>query len=387
MLNPVRLQERTTHMLTLYSPEEARLFRHRASRTRLCVFLLFAFATLAAVLLCCFAGTRTALLFQWLAVGEFTLLGWTAILLYALVTRPSLAEASHMEAILASSPETRTGLLTLSGSFFAIPKSVTVCGASLDTGAETLSLSVDAARLDRLPAASFPAEVQTVRKFITAIRPLSPEEAAALSLPAPASADARNPRPHSPSLFRRVLSLLPMLIVWAMLSLLLWCWVFSWAMDAPPAQKITLFVNGAVTHGEQLAATLEEALPAGLRLVQVRPFSYAMMDGGPLRAADLYILPESDLDTWLDWFAPLPSDFGLPADRLILRNGIPVGLPVYSEDTCLSVAGSCIAYTDSFLPAGPWVLCFGNQSLHVPGNPAALDDAALAIAAKLLTLR
>ena len=363
-------------MIELYTPRESLLWRQKASRALSLICGLFAASVLIGVLLCFLAKTRTAVQMQWIAVAQSTILGWIAIVLTALVYRPARAEASHMEGILAAGePVRRSGLLTLTNEMFSIPKSIPVRKLTLRTesaaGEELQILNMDASRVSRLPSASFPAEVSAVRSFITAFRPLDGS-----------GAGPQSPSCRRPSLLRRLASLIPMLIVWALLSLLIWCWIFSLVTDASPARKVTLYVDGQVIHSTELAAVLEEALPSGIRLVQVRPFSYFMMNGDALREGDLFILPESGIPSYRDWLASLPSDFGLPEEQILYQDGIPLGL---SADS-VTLSGVRPFESDSVSPQR-WFLCFGNHSLHLPGNPDAVDDAAAAVAAALLSLR
>lgn len=362
-------------MTPLYTHEQAAFWRRRFVRSRLAVCILFTAALVAAVTLCCLAETRTALTLQWIAVAEFVLLGWAGILLTVLVCLPARAEDQHTNSMLAGTPETHTGTLTLSRQTFSIPKSITVRKASLQTPEETLTLNLDSARASLLPSDTFEAEVQTVRKYITGFRPLNGTDEAA------PPARGRTAR------LSRFFSLVPGLILWGMFSVLLWCWIFSLAMDTVPAKKITLYIDGSVSRPVELAAALEENLPEGIRMVQAHPFSYAMMDSESIRGADLFILPEEEADVYREWFAPLPEAFRSGSDDLLMRDGVPLGVPVYDAGSGLSAAGSFILYAESGQPEHRWYLCFGNQSLHVAGNPNAADSAAVTVAEGLLRLR
>ena len=363
-------------MTALYTPGQAAFWRRRSVRSRVVICIIFAAALLAAVILCCLVTTGNALTLQWSTVCEFTLLGWAGILLTVLVYLPARAEDLHTRGILSGEPETRTGLLTLTDQAFRIPKSIVVRKAVLQTPEETVTLNVDSKRVPLLPSGSFEAEIQTVRKYVTGFRPLS-------GAPEAESAPSRG----RSRFFSRFFSLLPGLMLWAMFSLLLWCWIFSLITDAVPARKVVLYVDGAVSSPVELAVRLEEDLPDGIRMVQVRPFSYAMMDGESIRRADLFILPEGDLETYRDWFAPLPDAFGRTAEDLTAPDGVPLGVPVYDGESRLSVADTFILYTASGAPGQRWYLCFGNQSLHTPGNPDAVDSAAVSVAESLLRLR
>ena len=72
--------------------------------------------------------------------------------------------------------------------------------------------------------------------------------------------------------------------------------------DTDAAHKITIYVDGQVRNEAQLAARLEKELPDPVRMVQIHPFSYAMFGSAALKAADLFIVPDSDRDQFADWF-------------------------------------------------------------------------------------
>lgn len=362
-------------MISLYTPEQAAFWHRRSVRSRYAACVLFCAALLGAVVLCCFVTTRNALTLQWIAVAEFALLGWIGIMLTVLVYLPARAEAQHTNSILSGAAETRTGTLTLSDQTFRIPKSIIVRRAALQTQKESLTVNVDNARAGLLPAGPFQAEVQTVRKYVSAFRPLiAAEEAAA-------------PARSRSSLLSRFFSLVPGLILWGMFSMLLWCWVFSLITDTAPEKKISLYIDGTVSRSVELAAVLEENLPEGIRMVRVHPFTYAMMDSESIRRADLFILPEQDIGVYREWLAPLPDAFGSDWQSLLVRDSVPLGIRVYDSEAGLCAAGSCISYSESGFPDQVWYLCFGNQSLHTPGIPGALDSAAVPVAEALVRLR
>lgn len=185
---------------------------------------------------------------------------------------------------------------------------------------------------------------------------------------------------------KRFLFLLPMLLMWLMLSAFFWNWVFMLLTDAAPEQKVTVFTHVGPCEDTALAARLEQDLPAGVRMVQVHPFSYAMMDGDQLKNADLYIVRASDLETYREWFAPVPAvlaDSGLAVWQV---DGAAFGLRIYDAAAATGAARSYITYTAPDGTDEDCYLCFGARSLHLPGNDAARDDAAVRAAQTLFQL-
>lgn len=182
---------------------------------------------------------------------------------------------------------------------------------------------------------------------------------------------------------RRVSSLISLLVLWGVLIAIFWCWVFTFLTDTAPENKITLYADVPSCDSRGLALELEKALPDGLRMVQVHPFSYAMFGGDALRKADLFIIRASDLKEHPDWFAPLPA--GL-RDRagLYTADGVPVGIPVHDPVSGRTAAGSYLTVCSEAVPDEPLYLCFGSASVHLPGETEAASS--LSVAERLLSL-
>ena len=69
--------------------------------------------------------------------------------------------------------------------------------------------------------------------------------------------------------FRLIRRFLACLII----SAVFWSWIFNFLTDAGPEQKILLYADMREFRWKELAITLEEDLPEGIRWVQVHPFS------------------------------------------------------------------------------------------------------------------
>lgn len=183
---------------------------------------------------------------------------------------------------------------------------------------------------------------------------------------------------------KRIVAQLPLLLLWLILSALIWSEVFIFITDTTPDRKITLF-TGPDCRSTALSAALEEALPEGLRMVQAHPFSYAMLDGEQLRTADLYIAGVSQISDYQEWFSPLPEAFA-DSDDLWLIDGVPFGLRVYTAANGCGAAGTLIDYSAPDGTSEDHYLFFGAHSLHNPICADAVDDAASAIAKYFMTL-
>lgn len=158
--------------------------------------------------------------------------------------------------------------------------------------------------------------------------------------------------------------LFPAMLLWLMLSIFLWGFVFSALTDIPAGERISLFVDAPLTEETRLATTLEQAVTAPVRAVQVRSFSYAMMGSDEIEQADLYIVTTEDVETYREWFAPLPEELQAQADLLL--DGQPYGIKVYDAATQTGAALETIRYGNE-----DYYLLFGANSAHTADRQAA----------------
>ncbi len=176
--------------------------------------------------------------------------------------------------------------------------------------------------------------------------------------------------------FRKVIALIPLLILWLMLSIFLWGFVFNLITDAPPAEKLTLCVDAETPEATRLAVLLEEMLGGKVRMVKVRPFDYAMFDSAALTGADLFIVPSSHVETYQEWFRPLPEEMKDQA-HLLEIGGVVYGVRAYNAAADQGIAKNCIQYTGSNGVKEDYYLFFGNRSVHLKANENAVDNAAV----------
>ena len=158
------------------------------------------------------------------------------------------------------------------------------------------------------------------------------------------SGSAEGGASRRPARIKKIGQLIPLLGVWLLVAVIFGSFVFYQITDTDPAHKLTLYVDGEVRNEAQLAALLEKELPEPIRMVQVHPFSYAMFGSDALRAADLYIVPDSDLEQFADWFAPGEES-----------------VTVHDPETGVSVAGTWLLYA----PEETYRLYLGANSAHL----------------------
>lgn len=189
---------------------------------------------------------------------------------------------------------------------------------------------------------------------------------------------------------KRLWNLIPAMILWGMLSVFLWGWIFTFLTDTQPENKLTLFIDAAVTDGTGLAVQLEETLlDDTISMVKVHPFTYAMLDSEPLRQSDAYLVRASHVEEYREWFAPWSVGFSAKDgsdDALLLLDGAPYGIRVYDAATGTGIAQAFIDYHDPALPDEDYYLTLGKASIHLTANEGGMDDRAILLAEAFLAL-
>lgn len=168
-------------------------------------------------------------------------------------------------------------------------------------------------------------------------------------------------------------------VFWALISAIFWGWIFTLVTDAPPARKVTVYLQVEECRDRELVLKLEENMPAGIRKVKVHPFSYAVFGNDDLLNADVYVVRESDADEMLASFAPLDGEQGDWGDReLLRRDGKIYGVKVYDAASGVGDLRDYVQYD-----AGEnYYLFFNASSRHLGSG----DGAALRVAEEMLKL-
>lgn len=161
---------------------------------------------------------------------------------------------------------------------------------------------------------------------------------------------------------RKFLNLVPMMLMWLVLSVILWGFVFTRITTYQPQEIVALYADSELVQEKALAQMLYRE-GDGLKAVQVRPFSYAMFGGDELRNADLFIIPRENLDLYRECFAPWPEEMETEG-VFHAWDGVNYGLKVYDAETKEGVAKSYILYENHLYVPQDYYLIFGNQSVH-----------------------
>ena len=276
-----------------FCTEEDRSALEKRERTLTAAFRVLAAASAAAfVVLCLLVNTENAPVMHLVIIGATALLGWACIALRQLGVREARTQLGHMDMLREGEKSFREGRITLTRESVQIPKSIRIRKVLLDEGGEEPArLNLDEKWASRLPPDGSLVRLALAHSYIAGAEVLE-------------KASGERSGSGSPAGLRKVSKLIPLLGIWAVAAVIFGSFVFYRITDTVPAHKITVYVDAPVTGGAQLAARLEKGLPDPIRMVQVRPFTYAMFGSAELKGAYLFIVPDSDKGRFEDWFSP-----------------------------------------------------------------------------------
>lgn len=294
---------------------ELSAWKKREKRLTAAFRILVCLTLIVFIVLCLLVRTENAGTMHAVLIAVTALLGWVCISVYVLGVKEARTQTGHLSMLLAGEKDFRTGRLTLTRDSIQIPKSIRIRKVLLDTGeGEPARLNLDERWISRLPGDGSLVRLALVHSYIAGVETLEP-------------GSAESGIPRRPVRMKKVGQLIPLLGIWLLVAVIFGSFVFYQITDTDPAHKLTLYVDGEVRNEAQLAALLEKELVEPIRMVQIHPFSYAMFGSDALRAADLYIVPDSEKELYADWFAP--------EEEVI---------PVFDPETGTSVAGTWILY-------------------------------------------
>ena len=188
------------------------------------------------------------------------------------------------------------------------------------------------------------------------------------------------------SIFDRV----PLYLLWALFAVLLTMGLFQLVTDTSRAHKLTLMVNAQEVQDTALMRTLSEDLPDGIRMIKVRPFSYAMLSENSLKEADMWLIRASDFERFLPDLGPVAGykENHPEHEYFTVLNGEDEiwGVKVYDAASGSGALKDYVGYAPAGAEETPedWYLVFNPASLHIGKNGQ--DTAAFTLAERLLTL-
>lgn len=163
---------------------------------------------------------------------------------------------------------------------------------------------------------------------------------------------------------KNIFSNLHQYVFWALLSVILWGWIFSNIDDTIPAKKVSLFIDAACSD-RSLSVELEKELPEGMKMIRARPLSYVMFDSDALELADLYIFRESDLEKYQKGLLSFTPPEDVDAKTYVSEDGLVYGLRVYDAATGQGAAKEFIQYVQPGETAEDYYICIGAKTKHL----------------------
>ena len=313
---------------------ELSAWKNRDKRLTAAFRILIVLTFIAFIVLCLLVRTENADTLHLALMAVTVVMGWICIALYQLGIKEARTQAGHLDMLLQGEKTFREGRITLTRETIRIPKSIRIRKVLLDAGEEEPArLNLDERWISRMPPDGSQVRLALAHSYIAGVEILEQ---------APAGSAKNGAARRSARL--QLGKLLPLLGIWALVAVFFSSFVFYQITDTTPANKLTLYVDGEVQNETRLAVLLEKGLPSPIRMVQVHPFTYAMFGSDALRAADLYIVPDSDLEQFADWFAPGEES-----------------VPVHDPESGVSVADTWILYT----PEETYRLYLGASSAHL----------------------
>jgi len=163
-------------------------------------------------------------------------------------------------------------------------------------------------------------------------------------------------------------------LLWGVISWLGIGFLFAQVTDADVSKKITFYIDSSVSDVE-LAVKLEEQLPAGIKMIKVHPFTYAMMDDSSMDESDFFIVAESKLSDYGDKFADLSAYAeNHPEFEYYIYEEKPIGILVSKAGESSGIAGEYITYTKE-----NWYLFINAKSVHTALLNNSADNAAFEV--------
>ena len=336
----------------LYSRAEYERLTKKNRIWKIVVISLYAAILVAELVIALMLTTENkSRLIYWM-MGVSIAVGWIAIYFRVFRYSRGRAEAEHQRNMLEGEREKLTGTLKLTDEVLRIKRSITLRKAELYNADGRHRLNVHVDRAAKLPEGLL--TVWTVSNYVVAFE--APESA---------EPSGKGPRKKRFKFLRNVFSQLHAFAFWAILSLILWGWIFSNVTDVARDKKVEIFVNAYDMQYKELRLELERDMPEGIRMVKVHLFTDALFGDKTFLGADIYIVKASEVEELRESF------WG-------------EGVKVYDAATGEGAADEWIVYAIEEEPAEDYYMFYGINSKHTGRGDG--DDAALKVGERLLEL-
>lgn len=183
-------------------------------------------------------------------------------------------------------------------------------------------------------------------------------------------------------MIKKILRNLHRYVLWAIVSIVFWTWIFSRIVDAPASRKVVLYADLPTVEAETLSDAMEPALPEGIRFLEVNLFGNAVFSPSAVTRGDLYVVPESNVEMYLASFAPIDKS-AFPDAVFYEKDGVAYGVCLFDRTTGLVHADAYFRFSP-YLEDDRCYLFFGTSSKHIGEWNGSADDAAIAVAQRIL---
>lgn len=102
--------------------------------------------------------------------------------------------------------------------------------------------------------------------------------------------------------FRKIASLLPLMLGWLAVSALVWGFTVARLSDVKPKERVSLYTTAAIRDEAEIARWIEAQSPGGVKRARVKEFRYFMFGRDELETGDVFLVAESEINQFSDWF-------------------------------------------------------------------------------------
>ena len=349
--------------LPLYNEKEIKKIKRLET---LLWILITAFGICAAGILCycmMFTNSLNAVKTETAGIIAVTCYGWAAMLLLVFFLLPLRREHAHAKMLSREKGERIEGPFSLESTVIRIPNSIVI--RKIKCGERRISVIVS--RVSKLLSFGEISAVYAVNGYVAAVEKAEGNENATTNV-----VESKTKRSIFPEI-KRFLATVPAMIIWLLLAIFAVGFFFNFVTDTKAEKKVSVYIDVADMKDRQLEYELsQDPLPAGIRMVKVHPFSYAMFGDEDLLHADLYIIPASKIDLYRE---SLDGE-GIPVYDCVTEEGVRSDLIDYSYVDTDEEGNAYVKEEDYYL-------FFGTNSLH----NSAEDRAAQIIAERYLGYR
>ena len=145
---------------------------------------------------------------------------------------------------------------------------------------------------------------------------------------------------------KNIFSHLHIFLLWAVLSTILWSWIFTLVTDTSPDKKVTVYCHVPEVQGTALAVRLEEDMPEGLKMIRVHSFDYVMFDTKSITEGDIFIIPASEREQFADDLIPIDDENGIKVYDSGTETGIALEYIVYGDEDYYLFLGAGSAHLE-----------------------------------------